>query len=471
MSKIKEQDILKLLRGEASAKKLKALEEWSSLDEDNATDLEVYQKIYDESEHLSSYKRVDANDEWNQFTNVLQNSVNEGDLLQYFDGLATPAQRTKVEEWRSFSKSNKEEFNVFNLIISESTKLNEIKRVDADAEWKSFSKAIKGKSTPANLTAVGAAPLAKSILDPAPVKKTDAVSTSVAATTVAPTAPKVETTYKAKEVTMTPTPTPTPSVQNSGRGRRLSLFRSLAAAAVFCLMAFAVWNMYTGSWSPFGSSGEEEMFATFATAELPDQLTISDGSTINLDNHTTLTYFADVDRIDQRTVTIDGQGEFDVASLPEKPFVVQASRSGVGIRVLGTKFKVRGNEDGYLEIIENIEGSVRAYSLEDTANYVIMTAGDRYGFDGVNFVNLNDVVEDYNGKDYDILYVLDYLMKESDWKVISGSEIEFEGAGIVNVDLDKPYEEILEDLADRTDFEYIKRDCEGCYEVRKFVVY
>ena len=467
MSKIKEQDILKLLRGEASAKKLKALEEWSSMDEDNATDLEVYQKIYDESEHLSSYKRVDADAEWNQFTNILHNGVNEGDLLSYFDGLATPAQQNKVEEWRSFSKANKDEFNVFNLIISESAKLNEVKRVDANAEWEAFGKMIKGKSTPANLTAVGTAPLAASILDKETVKPTPAVSTSVKATTVTPPA---QPTYQAKEVTMTPSPVTTTVAAEEGRGNRIFMWRSMAAAAAFLLLAFIGIKGYQSDWSFFGGSSDDDLYATFATADMPDQLSLSDGSRVSLDRQTTLTYFKDVDLTDLRDVTIDGQGEFDITSNPEKPFVVKARQSGVGIRVLGTKFRVHGNEEGYIEVIENIEGSVRAYALDDTTNYVIMTAGDRYGYDGVNFVDLNDIQDDYNGKDYDILYVLDYLMKESNWKVISGSEIEFESDGIINVDLDKPYEEILEDLRERSNFEYIKRDCEGCYEVRKFVV-
>ena len=473
MSKIKEQDILKLLRGEASAKKLKALEEWSSLDEDNATELEVYQKIYDESEHLSSYKRTDADAEWSQFTNILHNGVNEGDLLSYFDGLATPSQQNKIEEWRSFSKANKDEFNVFNLIISESTKLNEVKRVDANAEWESFGKMIKGKATPANLTAVGTAPIVAPILAKETIKSTPAASTSVKATTVTPPTPAAPTTptYQAKEVSMTPNPTDINTGVEEGRSNRIFMWRSLAAAAVLFLVAFGGFKAYQNNWSIFGGSNSgDDLYATFATADLPDQLSLSDGSMISLDKETTLTYFRDVDMTDLRDVTIAGQGEFDIASNPEKPFVVKASRSGVGIRVLGTKFKVNGNEEGYLEVIENIEGSVRAYALDDTTNYVIMTAGDRYGFDGVNFINLNDVQEDYYGTDHDILYILDYLMKESNWKVISGSEIEFDAEGIVNVDLDKPYEEILEDLRDRTNFEYVKRDCDGCYEVRKFVV-
>ena len=101
----------------------------------------------------------------------------------------------------------------------------------------------------------------------------------------------------------------------------------------------------------------------------------------------------------------------------------------------------------------------------------MLTQGDRYGWDGHQFINLNDIEEEFVGQDYDILYVLDYLMEQSDWRVTSGSEIPFNPEGIVNIDLSKSYEEILEDLAERADFQYIDRDCDGCYEVTKFLTY
>lgn len=473
MAKIEENDILKLLRGEASAKKLKALEEWASSSDDNATDLEYYQKIYDESEHLSSYKRVDVDAEWKQFSHALHNSVSEVELLQYFDGMASPSQRKKVEEWRSFSSANKAEFNAFSRVITESANIESYKKVDANSEWMAFSKAIKGQSSPANLTSVSANPIAPVRVDK-PVSSQETIKmTPIATTTVAKTkitTPVAGTTVAktatpsqgAKEVAFTP-----PSDNTEQKSNRTWLMRSLAIAAGIIFLSMFAWNFYQQN-NASSLTGDSQ-FATFTTESTPDEITISDGSRISLDSETTLTYFKDVANVDTRNVTIDGQGEFDVASMPDKPFEVKSRRSGVGIRVIGTKFSIKGSDNEFIEIIENIEGSVRAYSLDDTTNYVIMTAGDRYGFDGVNFVDLNDIQEDYNGQDYDLLYVLDYLMQQSDWKVISGSEIEFNPKGVVNIDLTKPYEEILEDLSERADFQYIKRDCEGCYEVRRFV--
>lgn len=454
MAKIEEQDILKLLRGEASPKKLKKLEAWAAEDVDNATDLELYQTIFDESEHLSSYTRVDANSEWDSFSKALHNSVTDNELLHYFDGLSSPTERKKVEEWRGFSSSNTEEFNSFNLLISESAKLSEYKTVDVEAEWKVFDQMIKGKADPPNLTAVSAAPVASKILDPKP--------TSQSSTYTAPTTPAPQT--EAKEVQFQPLAV---EEEKEERGIMRYLVPLAVAAGLFLVGTIGWQGMKPGGW---WNNSEGAAYETFATAETPDYKILSDRSRVNLESQSSIKYFRDVNQTELRDVEIEGQGVFEVESIPEKPFVVTAPKTGIGVRVIGTKFKIEGGRDEFIEIVENISGSVRAYSLEDTSTYVIMTAGDRYGFDGYQFINLNDLEEEYNGQDYDILYVLDYLMKESDWKVISGSEIEFDADGMVNIDLSKSYDEILEDLSERAGFVYVPRDCEGCYEVLKFVV-
>jgi len=172
--------------------------------------------------------------------------------------------------------------------------------------------------------------------------------------------------------------------------------------------------------------------------------------------------------VSSRAVILEGKGEFDVAELPSKPFRVQAKRSGVGVVVLGTRFRFE-DSDEYLEIIENLEGSVRAYSLADTNTHVIMHPGDRYGFDGVRFIDLNDIQEEYVGEDYDLLYVLDRLMELSEWKVTSGPEMPFEPNEMVNINLDQDYEDILADLRERADFDYIPKGCDGCYEIIRFI--
>jgi len=159
MSKIKEQDILKLLRGEASPKKLKALEEWSTSDSSHARELELYQLIYDQSDHLSSYTRVDAKAEWDLFKSSMgqktDSTISETELLSYFDGIATTTERKKVEDWANSKSDHRKSLNFYDTLLRESSHLNEYKAVDANAEWKAFSKAIQGQAVPPNLTAIG----------------------------------------------------------------------------------------------------------------------------------------------------------------------------------------------------------------------------------------------------------------------------------------------------------------------------
>ena len=406
MSGIKEQDILRLLRGEASPKKLKKLEAWASEDVDNATDLELYQTIFDETEYLNDYRKVDADMEWASFSKALHNSVTDGELLNYFDGLASPAERKKVDEWRGFSNSNAEEFSTFNKLISESTRLNEYKTVDVEAEWSAFSDMIKGKSTPANLTAVSAAPVAGTVAAASTValtpKTSTPKSTSVTPSTSTPTYTPPTTPSQptvAKEVKMEPV---VPVIQDEKKTR--SLFRPLAIAASILLLAVMGTYLYQGN-NLFGTGGDDGLYATFATAAEPDFITISDGSNLELESESAIKYFTDVDKINTRNVELDGRGVFDIARNPDKPFILTTTNTGIGVRVLGTKFRIEGGKDEFLEIIENIEGSVRAYSLDDTTTSVVLTQGDRYGWDGHQFINLNDIEEEFVGQDYDILYL------------------------------------------------------------------
>lgn len=449
---IKERDILKLLDGNASSKKLKALEEWTLKKPSNVTKLERYQIIYDEAKELSSYNKVDASTEWAAFQQALVDPVNDNDLLKYFDGLTSPEEKLKVDKWKSVSTANKQEFETFDLVLTESAKLKDYKETNADDEWTSFlalTKETKGDQT----THLTAEPKTTAFV-PTPtlnetLKPTRQESTYVAPPFVTPT--------QAKEVQFIP--------QEKEEKSSNTLMYALLMAAGLLLVGAVGWNTWTSAQNG-GLDGN--LYSTYATNDTPETLTISDGSVIDLAAQTELVYFTDVDAMDVRSVELTGKGTFEIAKNPEKPFILKAKRSGVGIRVLGTKFRFEDHHE-YIEVIENIEGSVRAYSLTDTNTYVIMTAGDRYGFDGVRFINLNEGEELLTGESVKIQFVLDHLMKESDWRVITKAYSEFDAEGYVTIDLNKSYEDILADLERQADFEYIPLDCDGCYQINRFV--
>lgn len=459
---IKERDILKLLDGNASSKKLKALEEWTLKKPRNVKKLEQYQIIYDEAKELSSYNKVDASTEWAAFQQALATPVKQtlvepitdNDLLMYLDGTSSPSEKINVEAWKSANTDNQQEFEIFDLVLTETAKLNDYKETNIDDEWSSFlalTKENKGDTT-THLTSEAN----NSTFVPTPTINEKLKPVTRASTYVAPTV----TPTPAKEVAFTPQP-----VQEEEKSNSTFLWYALAAAAAFFLVGSVGWNVWQSSQN---NAIGEDLYLTYATADLPESLTISDGSIMALSSDTKLTYFKNVDEVDVRSVELEGKGTFEIAKNPDKPFILKAKRSGVGIRVLGTKFRFEDSND-YIEVIENIEGSVRAYSLADTTTYVIMTAGDRYGFDGVNFINLNEGEYLLAGESMKIQFVLDHLMKESEWRVITKAYSDFDPEGYVTIDLSKSYEDILLDLELQADFEYIPLDCDGCYQINRFM--
>ena len=440
MSNIKERDILKLLDGRASAKKLKKLEKWTSSKKKNASDLEKYQRIFDEVQSLAGYRKVNSKKEWKSFVKMMDQTVTDQQLLSYFDGVASSDEKKQIESWKSISVQNEKDFKTYDLILNESASLKDHKTVDLDAEWAEIQKSLDEKAK-ARLTAIRAEPTS----------------------TVAHTGESSST--KGKEVAFVPAAAPSYSEEKSNSRW---MWRTVAIAATLLLLAAFWFMLRPGSGFGFSSGSDQDLYATFTTEDSPDIITLSDGSVLSLNEYTSITYFTDVNKIESREVSIEGTGEFDVRSDPMKPFVVKAPLTGVGVRVLGTRFRLEKHEE-YVEVIENLEGSVRAYSLADTSINVTLEKGDKYGFDGTKFVNLRDLQQEYEGIEYEILYILDYIMEESDWRVTSAPYSEFDAESVVEINLEQPYEDILRDLKTQADFDYIPLDCDGCFKITRFL--
>ena len=98
-------------------------------------------------------------------------------------------------------------------------------------------------------------------------------------------------------------------------------------------------------------SAEQE----FHAFEGKSQARLSDGSTVWLQNGSTLTYdtrFGDA----SREVKLRGEGFFDVAKDPKRPFTVDIE--GLRVRVHGTKFNVRTAHNSDIVSVSLVEGSV-----------------------------------------------------------------------------------------------------------------
>jgi ferric-dicitrate binding protein FerR (iron transport regulator) len=413
---IKVRDILQFLDGNSSSETIKDLQTWAYDDLKNAQDLAVYQAIYNELAGLRDYRKVDV--EWSSLVGGQQASaevvdlieakdvekVTDLDVLRYIDGRSDNRNKQKIQTWAANSVSNQKDLYAMEEISKESKGLSDYRLVSADAEWKLFSKSLQS-STP--------------VIALQPQQKA----------------------YEENERRLIP-----------------AWFKYAAAAAILLLGVAMVWRV--------SSASSDLETLTFATLDVPDDIEISDGTIIHLKENSKITYFANYKKVKERKVELVGQAEFQIVNIENMPFEVITSDQ-IGIKVLGTTFSVENNED-FIKVVNNIEGKVKVYALVDTAVNVIVDSGECFGYTGAKFLKIEAIEENSNAKNYDVLFVLDFLMETSGWKVISSPYTEFDGEDMILIDLDQPYEEILEDLVKRADFSYKKLTCDGCYIVDRF---
>ena len=149
-------------------------------------------------------------------------------------------------------------------------------------------------------------------------------------------------------------PTPADASAPGRSPRRLALFA--AAAALFVIPSLAVFLTYAPA----------EVHET-GVGEIRD-LTLADGSTITLGGDSRIT--ARLSRL-RRHVALDaGEAVFDIASVPSRPFIVNADLARV--RVTGTQFEVSRRRDAV--DIRVAEGAVTVSAAGKTAS---ITAGSR----------------------------------------------------------------------------------------------
>ena len=476
MSEITNKDILNFLEGNLKKKDKEAIRTWAYESVENAQDLAFTQKIFKASKDLSDYNPIDADSEWASFQEKMSNSdtnktsnkksgvfesvagastvsvlgatssqsndvssaPTDIDILNFIEGDLTGSQASEVSSWlENGDQERSKDFNFTKEILTESKNLGSYKSADVNAEFSAFMQKTKTKSKETgNVVA----------MTPAPVVQQEAV-----------------------------TPTYAQEQEEEKEFRLIPVWgKYLMAACVALLAGFFLWTTNPGGIFGFGSS--EDVYGEFATEYKADSFEMIDGSKVSLEGYSSIRYPKDLKNLEERKLYLDGQGQFDVASNEEKPFIVEVEtpdvvgdNDDIAIMVIGTIFKVYAHED-YIKAVENVEGKVRAYSIKNPDVYVDMGPGDRYGWDGIKFVDLNNQelpIED-NYIEYDMLYVLDYLMANSSWKVISSPNMPFDEKGVVKIDLDKDLDEILNDLRDRADFEYIELDCDNCYQITRF---
>lgn len=103
---------------------------------------------------------------------------------------------------------------------------------------------------------------------------------------------------------------------------------------------------------------------------------LADGSTVYLNQASTLTVLGDLSTSETRLVRLEGEAFFDISRDPARPFLIETD--GMRVKVLGTSFLVRGDDKG-LEVVVR-EGKV-AVARADGSDPVELTEHQRYTMD------------------------------------------------------------------------------------------
>lgn len=134
--------------------------------------------------------------------------------------------------------------------------------------------------------------------------------------------------------------------------------RYVAAAAVLLLLSSTVAWYVSGN---YYNDGAELQTLVAAYSEIK-KVVLSDGTTVRLNSGSTLTYPKQF-RGKERKVMLQGEGFFEVAKDKAHPFVVSAG--GLNVKVLGTKFNIRGYADDDYITATLVEGSILVYDNDE----------------------------------------------------------------------------------------------------------
>lgn len=150
---------------------------------------------------------------------------------------------------------------------------------------------------------------------------------------------------------------------------RIARYAVRTAAAVIVMVGAA----YLGKVVYHHSLAEREM-SVFVPAGQRMQVTLADGTHVQLNAGTTLEYPV-VFSSKTRRVKLSGEALFEVTHDPSHPFIVETFATD--IQVLGTKFNVLADSENGLFSTTLVEGRVKVTSRKDPAESIILQPNDR----------------------------------------------------------------------------------------------
>lgn len=179
--------------------------------------------------------------------------------------------------------------------------------------------------------------------------------------------PDVELAYKRFSHSMEASEAKIIAINNPQNVFRRKAWAIIAAASILLLVGIF-------GYSYFSNQGAQ--LTTIQTANVANSL--PDGSTIWMNENSKLIY----DKVfSERKVTFSGEGLFDIARNPEKPFTIKCKSAQ--IKVLGTSFNIRSYEDEDRVVVTVVRGKVEV-SDENSKDKILLVKGEKA------IVNLTD---------------------------------------------------------------------------------
>jgi ferric-dicitrate binding protein FerR (iron transport regulator) len=242
--------------------------------------------------------------------------------------------------------------------------------------------------------------------------------------------------------------------------------RWIGVAASFLLVSsFILWY--------FIQQDADPLYATIATGNERAEIQLADGSTVLLEKNSTARYYTRLDEsLENRRIFISGQASCTVAKDSSMPFIADMGETAV--EALGTIFSVE-KWDSLPVKVENIEGLIKFFEVENEENSVILEQGEIFSYDGDSFIDDTPKIEkltqaavkkELPGKEYSFEEIVDILLEKFDGKFNTGPYAKIDKKARVRVDLEQGLPNIIEQLLTKTDIQF-KRTCADCYQLDK----
>lgn len=143
--------------------------------------------------------------------------------------------------------------------------------------------------------------------------------------------------------------------------------KAMSAAAVFVM----------GLMLSFVYFSKRDNTIIYVAENSNEKIELPDGSTVILDQGASVAYNKKFNA-KERKVDFSGYARFDIASNPEKPFIVKTDN--MLVEVLGTEFDIEAEKNSDNYVVNLFSGKVKMYSIDDNGKQqeqIILLPGER----------------------------------------------------------------------------------------------